>query len=71
MMGLCRGDVVLNSFLDVGDNSTSDDSLFEIACSPGLSPVGFSASSMCFAVSTFQAGPSWELTLLLAECHGV
>ena len=48
--------MVLNTFLDVGDNSTDDDSLFEIACGSGLSPVGFSAASMCFAVSTFQAG---------------
>ena len=49
----CRAGDILNALLDVGDNSTAN-SVTNITCGTGLSPVGFSASSMCTGITTFQ-----------------
>ena len=58
-MGMCRAGDILNALLDVGDSS-NDNGLTGITCGPGLSPVGFSASSMCLAITTFQACPGFQ-----------
>ena len=51
--GVCRAGDILNAFLSVGDHNTQN-GLTGITCPHGLSPLGFSASSMCVAITTLQ-----------------
>ena len=51
---VCRAGLLLDSLLNVGSNGSA---MIGIQCPAGTSPVGFSAGSMCLALTTFQAGP--------------